>query len=613
MKELKTLYCGMAGCDEGFHTYCVTPRLHAVPDGDWYCSNCKASLFDRKLEQEQAKQMDAPSALVNTSQEVQERGRVEERAEEEDSSFRPTGSMDGGSSEQVATEEPIDVQEEEGAPGEEVGRKLQGGAENKVGGGQEGPADEQQRKDQLETRYGEVADESGEAASRLGEAPGGSGGALGQAFGQAHTSRLGPDAQALPKQVLPKQVLPKHVSYPKTAQGTRTYRAPAATSVAPPPTYRAIAGAHSVAAATAAEGKSASARWWDRHVVPAHVWSREAHTNIRTRDDDSCVEGDYDLDSFVIDGEDDDDAEEADGDSGVSSSHVCEVCASPREAEKMLLCDRCNDGYHLHCLSPPLPYIPAGDWFCNGCISAMRDVERTTTAAASLASTREGGEGHANVAYVQHSPYPGISAKQRSPVLTKRDFQDFFGPRFDQDVHMRPLGPSALTASAPRHDPMHAFGTAGSSRSSTHTHSSTLQQRNRHISSSFFNGSGQGGVSATGSKGERERVNAYQERGVRSGVWAAGSALERVAAAGSHHARQHLSQEHRHGLHTEHPGEMEVGEEVGIGEGGQAVEGDKTVEALDDLHQPHGVICPRCSQSVDSRYLCLCVSPGSIR
>jgi len=135
MKELKTLYCGMAGCDEGFHTYCVTPRLHIVPDGDWYCSNCKASLFDRKLEQEQAKQMDAPSAPVNTSQEAQERGRVEERAEEEDSSFRPTGSMDGGSSEQVATEEPDDVQEEEGAPGEEVGRKLQGGAESKVGGG----------------------------------------------------------------------------------------------------------------------------------------------------------------------------------------------------------------------------------------------------------------------------------------------------------------------------------------------------------------------------------------------------------------------------------------------------------------------------------------------
>lgn len=61
----------------------------------------------------------------------------------------------------------------------------------------------------------------------------------------------------------------------------------------------------------------------------------------------------------------------------VSSSHICEVCASPEDAEKMLLCDRCNEGYHLHCLPPPLLYIPPGDWYCNSCIAAMRDVERS--------------------------------------------------------------------------------------------------------------------------------------------------------------------------------------------------------------------------------------------
>jgi hypothetical protein len=32
---------------------------------------------------------------------------------------------------------------------------------------------------------------------------------------------------------------------------------------------------------------------------------------------------------------------------------------------------RCNDGYHLDCLSPPLPYVPEGEWYCSGCISGV--------------------------------------------------------------------------------------------------------------------------------------------------------------------------------------------------------------------------------------------------
>ena len=33
----------------------------------------------------------------------------------------------------------------------------------------------------------------------------------------------------------------------------------------------------------------------------------------------------------------------------------------------MLLCDGCDDGYHLGCLNPPLRRIPRGDWFCKRC------------------------------------------------------------------------------------------------------------------------------------------------------------------------------------------------------------------------------------------------------
>lgn len=40
----------------------------------------------------------------------------------------------------------------------------------------------------------------------------------------------------------------------------------------------------------------------------------------------------------------------------------------------MLLCDRCDQGYHMDCLDPPLEEVPIEDWFCSHC-----DGSRTTT------------------------------------------------------------------------------------------------------------------------------------------------------------------------------------------------------------------------------------------
>lgn len=33
----------------------------------------------------------------------------------------------------------------------------------------------------------------------------------------------------------------------------------------------------------------------------------------------------------------------------------------------MLLCDRCDNGYHMDCLDPPLEAVPIEDWFCPRC------------------------------------------------------------------------------------------------------------------------------------------------------------------------------------------------------------------------------------------------------
>ncbi|VDL90975.1 unnamed protein product [Schistocephalus solidus] len=45
----------------------------------------------------------------------------------------------------------------------------------------------------------------------------------------------------------------------------------------------------------------------------------------------------------------------------------CRICRRKKDDEKLLLCDGCNQGFHLYCLRPPLKSIPRGDWFCVSC------------------------------------------------------------------------------------------------------------------------------------------------------------------------------------------------------------------------------------------------------
>jgi hypothetical protein len=51
----------------------------------------------------------------------------------------------------------------------------------------------------------------------------------------------------------------------------------------------------------------------------------------------------------------------------VYADHACQGCGSTRSPSTMLLCDRCNAGWHLKCLEPPLQGVPEGLWFCPGC------------------------------------------------------------------------------------------------------------------------------------------------------------------------------------------------------------------------------------------------------
>ncbi|KAM9376337.1 uncharacterized protein phrf1 [Pholidichthys leucotaenia] len=51
----------------------------------------------------------------------------------------------------------------------------------------------------------------------------------------------------------------------------------------------------------------------------------------------------------------------------------CEVCGSSDREDRLLLCDGCDAGYHMECLTPPLNSVPVEEWFCPECEASNRN------------------------------------------------------------------------------------------------------------------------------------------------------------------------------------------------------------------------------------------------
>jgi len=49
---------------------------------------------------------------------------------------------------------------------------------------------------------------------------------------------------------------------------------------------------------------------------------------------------------------------------GVPADLACAICDNPSMADPMLLCDMCDNVYHMHCLLPPLEQVQVGQWCC---------------------------------------------------------------------------------------------------------------------------------------------------------------------------------------------------------------------------------------------------------
>ncbi|KAK1888487.1 PHD and RING finger domain containing protein 1 [Dissostichus eleginoides] len=62
----------------------------------------------------------------------------------------------------------------------------------------------------------------------------------------------------------------------------------------------------------------------------------------------------------------------------------CEACGGSDREDRLLLCDGCDSGYHMECLTPPLDSVPVEEWFCPECEATNR---RSRVSAEQLSDT----------------------------------------------------------------------------------------------------------------------------------------------------------------------------------------------------------------------------------
>ncbi|XP_030468417.1 uncharacterized protein LOC115687076 isoform X1 [Syzygium oleosum] len=125
-----------------------------------------------------------------------------------------------------------------------------------------------------------------------------------------------------------------------------------------------------------------------------------------------------------------------------SDARSCKTCDRNGEALKMLICDNCDEAFHLSCCYPRIKKIPQNDWFCPSCLRKKHIVIKQTATKKPTKTITETARGKSASAVDDSNPI-ALMLEDDEPYMTsvrvgkgfQADVPEWRGPQKD-DISM---------------------------------------------------------------------------------------------------------------------------------------------------------------------------------
>ncbi|XP_009866739.1 PREDICTED: bromodomain adjacent to zinc finger domain protein 1A, partial [Apaloderma vittatum] len=75
------------GCDRGYHTYCIRPKLKVIPEGDWFCPECRPKQRSRRLSSRQRPSVESEEETAERLRERDEEANYDEMGQGEEERY----------------------------------------------------------------------------------------------------------------------------------------------------------------------------------------------------------------------------------------------------------------------------------------------------------------------------------------------------------------------------------------------------------------------------------------------------------------------------------------------------------------------------------------------
>uniref|UniRef100_A0A336LMZ6 CSON005998 protein n=1 Tax=Culicoides sonorensis TaxID=179676 RepID=A0A336LMZ6_CULSO len=122
----------------------------------------------------------------------------------------------------------------------------------------------------------------------------------------------------------------------------------------------------------------------------------------------------------------------------------CEICHRSDNEHTMLLCDGCDHGFHMECLTPRLREVPLGSWYCRRCITSRESAANEAAVEEEIESSAESDAPLMRVIRTR------ASERIRAAIITRGDLLESDSQDEEETPAQPQAGPSRIRSTLER-------------------------------------------------------------------------------------------------------------------------------------------------------------------